>query len=519
MTVETSPKHFLLIGYSSWGHMRPLCSLAAFIAQEHRYRVTLITTRFLFDKVAGEVAAHFPGRECGEIEKLVTVIAASENDSEWALEEFWKDFHAALTEAFITQTIKCGRTDKVHSLPALDVVLGDPLDYTTLEISRKLVPKHVKFLAFIPGSACLTLHLYGPQKLDGFGDLQARAIEEIQRTGKTLFQACDDIVGHYDGSVVTLPGLPPFYDYEAHPQELPWPLYAILYMRSHRYMLECDGAIVMSSKAYEPQAIAALEDWFSETGRPVYSVGPLIPFANLKAGNNSLIDSASNGEKSKVISFLDNALNKYGERSLLYISFGTIYWPNKPEMIYSLIDEIIARGIPFVFTKAGTLSANMPDEVKDKIESSGLGLFSSWSPQREILNHPATGWFISHCGQNSVMEALAFGVPMICWPYDFDQPYNAMLVSLVHDIGYELMQVRSGEKGLKKAHRAASEDDNPKGEESAWRAEMRDVLTRARGADGERKRGNAQKMKLRVVESWKEGGSAREAFHDFLKLA
>ena len=74
--------------------------------------------------------------------------------------------------------------------------------------------------------------------------------------------------------------------------------------------------------------------------------------------------------------------------------------------------------------------AVIPEEVKEKVSTYGWGLLSSWSPQQTILSHPVsnirnpsslhgnltpfqvTGWFVTHGGQNSVIEAIAAGVPM-----------------------------------------------------------------------------------------------------------
>ena len=48
-----------------------------------------------------------------------------------------------------------------------------------------------------------------------------------------------------------------------------------------------------------------------------------------------------------------------------------------------------------------------------------------WLPQNELLAHPKTKLFITHCGNNGQFEALYHAVPMIGFPLDGDQPYNA----------------------------------------------------------------------------------------------
>lgn len=71
----------------------------------------------------------------------------------------------------------------------------------------------------------------------------------------------------------------------------------------------------------------------------------------------------------------------------------------------------------------------VPDEVVAKVKAYGHGLLSKWSPQQTILAHPVcwfipcllasvshhtqvTGWFVTHGGQNSIVESITLGVPM-----------------------------------------------------------------------------------------------------------
>ncbi|WVZ07792.1 hypothetical protein V8G54_021138 [Vigna mungo] len=75
-------------------------------------------------------------------------------------------------------------------------------------------------------------------------------------------------------------------------------------------------------------------------------------------------------------------------------------------------------------------------EFEDKMKESKKGfIIWNWAPQLLILNHPAIGGIVSHCGWNSLLESLSAGLPVITWPMFAEQFYNEKLVVDVLKVG------------------------------------------------------------------------------------
>ncbi|KAJ7738805.1 hypothetical protein B0H16DRAFT_1569901, partial [Mycena metata] len=122
-----------------------------------------------------------------------------------------------------------------------------------------------------------------------------------------------------------------------------------------------------------------------------------------------------------------------------------------------------------------------------------------------------TGWFMTHCGHGGIMESLTNGIPMICWPFDGDQPFGAEYLTQTLNVAFHLIEVRTG-KGLQPLRNGRV----PKGTREAMTAEIREVFDQARGEVGEEKRKNAQRLKQELVAAWEKGGSAHTAIREFL---
>uniref|UniRef100_M1BBC9 Glycosyltransferase n=1 Tax=Solanum tuberosum TaxID=4113 RepID=M1BBC9_SOLTU len=120
------------------------------------------------------------------------------------------------------------------------------------------------------------------------------------------------------------------------------------------------------------------------------------------------------------------------ENSTVFVSFGSEYFLSKEDM------EEVAFGLElsnanFIWVarfpkgEDQNLEDALPKGFLERIGERGRVL-DKFAPQPRILNHLSTGGFISHCGWNSAMESIDFGVPLIAMPMHLDQPVIARLI-------------------------------------------------------------------------------------------
>ena len=86
-------------------------------------------------------------------------------------------------------------------------------------------------------------------------------------------------------------------------------------MLRNRVTQEADGLILTTSKAYENSgSLDAVRDYRNKANKATFAIGPLLPqdYGSGSVGNRG--DEA-------IKSFMDTKLEKYGEKSVLFVSY------------------------------------------------------------------------------------------------------------------------------------------------------------------------------------------------------
>ncbi|OSD01251.1 glycosyltransferase family 1 protein [Trametes coccinea BRFM310] len=509
MTIQ-SEKHIVTLAYQGWGHARPLIQLSARLVKMRQLYVTFFTTNALFDRATHELARGFEqGEEAYARRVRIVSLGEAPIMSPHAVDEAIKQ---ACEKLVAGQALQCAKTGKIHdALPPPQAAIMDFFAVNAIAFIKKASGNAVKVYAWYSGMTTAAFMLIAPEKFGGPGNIRIKAEEEAARTGRSFAEIVSEMLFSPKGKIYHFPGLPPMSDFELYPQDftIPPDVAAQIFPRMYETFQTCEGTFFTSPAPYEPEALEKAKEWLGETGRSVYVCGPLLPRGS-EAGSNEAKQSAKGAE---ILGFLDTTLNTSGEKSLLYISFGSMFWPAKsPEKLWAFLDVVMELNIPFILSHASPFAGAIPEDVLNKVKAYGKGLLSQWSPQQTILEHPATGWFVTHGGHNSVIESVSAEVPMITWPFHADQPLNAVRISEVLDIGYQLIEVRTGH-GTHPLHR---DGRKPVGTIDALKAEARDVLAKAFGEDGALKREKLLALARSFKNEWEEGGTAWRDVHAFL---
>ncbi|KAL3361877.1 hypothetical protein AABB24_014635 [Solanum stoloniferum] len=393
--------HVLFLPYFATGHIIPLVNAARLFASHGGVKVTILTTHHNASLFRSSIdnslisidTLKFPSTEVGLPEGIENFSSTSSN------EIGGKVFHGI----YLLQKPMEDKIREIHP----DCIFSDMYFPWTVDIALELKIPRLLFnqSSYMYNSILYNLRLYKPHE---------KLINQMEYSKSTNF---------------SVPDLPDKIEFKL--SQLTDDL-----IRPADERNDFDELLDRTRES-EDRSYGIVHDTFYEL-EPAYAeyyqkmkktkcwqIGPISYFSSKLSPRKELISSADES-----ISSVVEWLNKQKHKSVLYVSFGSIVrFPE--EQLAEIAKALEASTVPFIWVVKEDKSAKttwLPESLFD--EKKGL-IINGWAPQLTILDHSAVGGFMTHCGWNSVLEAIIAGVPLVTWPVFAEQFYNEKLVDVM----------------------------------------------------------------------------------------
>ncbi|RVW82189.1 UDP-glucose flavonoid 3-O-glucosyltransferase 6 [Vitis vinifera] len=176
----------------------------------------------------------------------------------------------------------------------------------------------------------------------------------------------------------------------------------------------------------------AIQSFSGSTIPPVYPVGPVLNTQGGSVGRQQ--------DDSAVMTWLDDQ----PPSSVLFLCFGSM-GSFGGDQVKEIAHGLERSGHRFLWSlrqpppkgkiESPSNYANVEEVLPEGFlhRTARIGKVIGWAPQVAILAHSAVGGFVSHCGWNSTLESIYYGVPVATWPMFAEQQINAF--QMVKDLG------------------------------------------------------------------------------------
>ncbi|CAJ2666192.1 unnamed protein product [Trifolium pratense] len=259
-------------------------------------------------------------------------------------------------------------------------------------------------------------------------------------------------------------------------------------------MKESDGVIINTFDGIEARALKALRAGLclpEGTTPPLFCIGPMI-------------SDPSKGEDERgslCLSWLDSQPSQ----SVVFLCFGSMGRFSKAQLneIAIGLEKSGKRFLWVVRSDADleklSLDELLPKGFLERTKEKGM-VVRNWAPQGAILSHDSVGGFVTHCGWNSVLEAVCVGVPMIAWPLYAEQRLNRLFMVEEMKVALKLNESNGFVSGTELDDRVKELMESDRGKEIRERIlKMKISAKNARGGGG------SSLVELKKLgDSWKE---------------
>nr|AAP88405.1 flavonoid glucosyl-transferase [Allium cepa] len=477
-TEASKADHYVLVPLMAQGHMIPMLDIARLLANRGAW-VSFITTPvnatrikpLLDDRKSNNefinvVELTFPCKEFG------LPLGCENVDLITSVDQYKPFFHAAIS---LFEPLKLYIRE---ATPTVTCIISDYSCFFTAEVGQSLnIPRiifHGPSCLFIHGTHSIRIH----NSFDGVAEFDSIAVPDLP---KKIEMNKQQAWGCFSD--------PGWEDFQAKAAEA-----------------EASSFGVVMNTCYELES-EIINRYEKLIKKRVWPIGPLCLYGNhtgLKGdrGKKSSVDEAQ----------LLNWLDSKEAKSVLYISFGSLVRTKTSQLIEIGLGLENSK-VPFIWViKEIERTVEFEkwistERFEEKTKGRGF-VITGWAPQVVILSHGSVGGFVTHCGWNSVLEAVSAGVPMLTWPHFADQFFNEKLIVEVIETGVAV--------GVNKPYFYLLED------EVAVKSE---VISKAvlqlmdKGEEGEERRRRAKQYGDKGRKAMDDGGSSwmnLRLFMDFM---
>ncbi|KAL2237193.1 anthocyanidin 3-O-glucosyltransferase 2-like [Sesamum indicum] len=203
------------------------------------------------------------------------------------------------------------------------------------------------------------------------------------------------------------------------------PLFTVL-VSNFKRLTETKG--IMVNTFYELESYA-IESLLAATKKPkVYPVGPIMKSSSDQSFDEDIKKWLDDQPENSVIFLCFGSMGSFEEAQVKEIALAL---ENSGSRFLWSLRKPGQKGVMQLPTEYEDFNEVLPEGFLDRTE--GIGKVIGWAPQVAVLSHPAVGGFVSHCGWNSTLESIWFGVPMATFPLHAEQQLNAF--QLVKELG------------------------------------------------------------------------------------
>ncbi|KAG2546253.1 hypothetical protein PVAP13_9KG044643 [Panicum virgatum] len=386
-----APLHLVFVPFLARSHFAPLAAKAADACRQSGGVTTaaIVTTPHFASLAPPGVPVHVAGFRCpGGHEDFSHLQLQGVDDEASSAPAFFSAAEAALAPA-----LEAALRD--HDGPA--AVVSDAVLYWAPRVARECGVPHVTFhtIGAFAAAAMVAVHLHRPEPFPDPFDVPGGFPHPVKLRRA---QVNEEALAHF-------------------------PLFRAAEAESCAVVFNSFSALEANFAAYYQSQLA---------GRPkkVFLVGPVLAAA--AAASPRAVNGGA--ERDPILQWLDGR----PAGSVVYVCFGSTCALGESQL-RELATGLRASRRPFLWVIPAP-GGEGGAAREERASSHGMVVAGRWAPQAEILAHRAVGGFVTHCGWNSVLEAVRAGVPLATWPLRAEQFVNEAFLVEVLRVGVRVRE-------------------------------------------------------------------------------